>query len=289
MSINKILIPEIESLDKETVCFKVPAKSLEGKSFLVVPEGWEAVCIADGQLGKVLKRGKYKISSLKAKSHVFEVLFYPILSEFSFLWGTKEQMDFSDPILSLPVKMGANGKLVFLVKNIRNVYLKSNQSSKISVQEVKAEVAGPLIKFLQENIATMISQEKISFLEFEKDKDKFFKQMFANLSFFLQNEFGLKLSNFLVDGIIFDKHLFASLEKAAKKEKENQEQKQLQNIALQNNAMLENVENVEKLKQTSQHEIKGFEFEVKPSQANLNNDVKEKQQQQELEEDMLLL
>ncbi len=291
---DKILVPQTESLDKETVCFKVSAKSIDGKHFLVVPEGWEAVCISDGQLGKVLKRGKYKLSSLKGKSHLFEVLFYPTLSEFSFLWGTKEQMDFSDPIYSLPIKMGANGKLVFLIRNIRNLYLSSKQGQSLSVNEIKNQVVSPLIKFLQENIENQIKEQKLSFLEFEKNKDKVFKDLTAQITFFLQNEFGLKLSNFLVDGVIFDKKLFKTLEKEKLKEKvleEEQQEIQKQENHLQNNLYFQN-EIVQEIKQTQIAKQENDYFkqqeQAKELQTQIANATQESQHQAEQEEMLLL-
>lgn len=281
-------MPETESLSKETVCFKVPAKNINGKQYLVVPEGWEAVCILDAQLGKVLKRGKYKLATLKGKSHLFEVLFYPTLSEFSFLWGTKQHMDFSDPIYSLPVKMGANGKIVFLLKNIRNLYLTSKQGQQISISEIKNQVVMPLVKFLQEKISEYMSENKLSFLEFETNKDFVFKELSVDINFFLQNEFGLKLSNFMVDGIIFDKKLYKTLENESQKQKENEfeEQEEVEkkkNLHMQNTLALQSQTNEVKQAEVKAEQNVQSQIEQKQQQEN------EQQKQEHQQEQMLLL
>lgn len=285
MKTEKIFDFSSQSLSKETVCFKVPSKSLEGKQIVIVPEGWEALVLNDAQLGKILKRGSYKMSSIKEKSKIVELVFYSTTTEFSFLWGTKQQMDFSDAVFNLQIKMGANGKLGFLVKNIRNLFLTAGQTQTIDTKQIKAFVVDELISFLQENIDGYVKDKKLSFLDFEKEKNLAMKSFVPQLSFFLQNKFGLKLSSFVVDGVIFDKKLFKALENEKQKLKQKIEEKeqienQEKNIILHNN-----IEVFEK--QSKKQEV--LENEEKIDLRDLRTKKQEPQQEKNQEEKEMLL
>lgn len=197
--------------------YKYPSKTDEIKnaSKLIVAPGQGAVLVYEGKVADVLTdEGTF---NLKTDNHPFfttlvnlrqnfesehklQIFFFRKAQVTNQHWGTASPVKFIDPQYKLPVEMGANGTFSYKISNIEHFF--------INIVGAKAEVSNDeirelLLGRLSQNIISSIHKLGYAYNEIDGHLTEIGLQMTSLLNQDTE-QLGFTLTDFRVDGTVFD-------------------------------------------------------------------------------------
>ena len=205
--------------DRDTVVWKHPDRRFQANSELIVPFTHEAILIKDGQACENFKPGKHIINeqpilvNRRKQECEYEIYYINKSANLPIKWGTHTQMDIFDPLLKIPVRIGAHGEFEIRIDNPRKFLIKvvgnTDGADKNLIQDFFRDKMGMYIK---QAIADVMSREGISFYEISGQ----LKSLSDNIRSELAPEFdnyGVELLKLLIAGVVIPPEIKSELEK----------------------------------------------------------------------------
>lgn len=209
--------------NNDLVVWKHPNSYFTENAELVVPFTHEAILIKDGQALGSYKPGKhlindkqnFKISFFnKEKPEMCEIYYINKSLNLPIKWGTHTQMDLFDPMLSIPVRIGAHGEFEIKISNPRKFLLKvvgnTDGMTKEMIQDLFRDKMGMYIK---NAIAEAMVTGRISFYEMSSKLKVISNTIKQDLSGEFEN-YGTSLESFLIASVVIPEDIKHTLEKA---------------------------------------------------------------------------
>lgn len=226
----------IEWKDQSTalLVYKFPSSNdeLKNASKLIVAPGQGAILVYEGKIADhITVNGIYDIESdnhpfittlLKLRTnfeseHKLRVYFYRTAENVNLHWGTSQAIKYMDPAYKIPVEMGANGSFSFKIADSLQLFTNIIGSKETySVEEAKQLLQS---RFPQ-SISSVLAKNGISYQEI----DSKLPELAASVKELLNTEatnLGLELTDFKVNGTIFDAGTKERIEKVANITAEN--------------------------------------------------------------------
>ncbi len=194
--------------------------------FLIVDEGYNAVLIRDGELLNTLPAGKHPLTKKKKDTAQMEVVFMPKTTKMKMLWGTKNQFDLRDPNENLVLKVGANGEIEVQIVTPRKFFLELvGVKQKFTTEDLSERIQGKLIVELETLIAKIMKEKCLSYDFFEENKGIISKLIKPELSKIFEVEYGLKVTSFVISGVIIPETFLELLEKTRQEKRAKLQEK----------------------------------------------------------------
>ncbi|RYG18562.1 MAG: SPFH domain-containing protein [Chitinophagaceae bacterium] len=226
----------IEWKDQSTalLVYKFPSSNdeLKNASKLIVAPGQGAILVYEGKIADhITVSGIYDIESdnhpfittlLKLRTnfeseHKLRVYFYRTAENVNLHWGTSQAIKYMDPAYKIPVEMGANGSFSFKIADSLQLFTNIiGSKDSYSVDEAKQLLQS---RFPQ-SISSVLAKNGISYQEI----DSKLPELAASVKELLNTEatnLGLELTDFKVNGTIFDAGTKERIEKVANITAEN--------------------------------------------------------------------
>jgi len=226
----------IEWKDQSTalLVYKFPSSNdeLKNASKLIVAPGQGAILVYEGKIADhITVNGIYDIESdnhpfittlLKLRTnfeseHKLRVYFYRTAENVNLHWGTSQAIKYMDPAYKIPVEMGANGSFSFKIADSLQLFTNIiGSKDSYSVEEAKQLLQS---RFPQ-SISSILAKNGISYQEI----DSKLPELAASVKELLNTEatnLGLELTDFKVNGTIFDAGTKERIEKVANITAEN--------------------------------------------------------------------
>lgn len=226
----------IEWKDQSTalLVYKFPSSNdeLKNASKLIVAPGQGAILVYEGKIADhITLSGIYDIESdnhpfittlLKLRTnfeseHKLRVYFYRTAENVNLRWGTSQAIKYMDPAYKIPVEMGANGSFSFKIADSLQLFTNIiGSKDSYSVDEAKQLLQS---RFPQ-SISSVLAKNGISYQEI----DSKLPELAASVKELLNTEatnLGLELTDFKVNGTIFDAGTKERIEKVANITAEN--------------------------------------------------------------------
>lgn len=214
--------------------YKFPSSNdeLKNASKLIVAPGQGAILVYEGKIADhIIENGIYDIESdnhpfittlLKLRTnfeseHKLRVYFYRIAESVNLHWGTSQAIKYMDPYYKIPVELGANGSFSFKIADSLQLFTNIIGSKDIyTVDEAKQLLQG---RFPQ-SISSVLAKNGISYLEIDSKLSELASSVKEFLNIEAEN-LGLELTDFKVNGTMFDAGTKERIEKVANITAEN--------------------------------------------------------------------
>lgn len=226
----------IELKDQSTalLVYKFPSSNDEIKnaSKLIVAPGQGAILVYEGKIvDHITINGIYDIESdnhpfitnlLKLRTnfeseHKLRVYFYRTAENVNLHWGTSQAIKYMDPYYKIPVEMGANGSFSFKIADSLQLFTNIiGSKDSYSVEEAKQVLQS---RFPQ-SISSVLAKNAISYQEIDSKLPELANDV-KNLLNTEAANLGLELTDFKVNGTIFDAGTKERIEKVANITAEN--------------------------------------------------------------------
>ena len=209
--------------DNSTFIWKYPNEDFNCLTELVVHEGQEAIFVANGQTADVFGPGRYSLdadnipiltslANIVTGVSVFhcEVYFINKTVQMAMKWGTDSKVRFVEPILGVPVELGASGEMNLAVCDGKKLLLKLVGTMRGIAWEEKGTgftkslqmSFRPLISTaVKSNLSAAIKQKNINLVEIDEHLE--------DLSLELRNkilpgfeEYGLTIPQFYLNNVV---------------------------------------------------------------------------------------
>jgi membrane protease subunit (stomatin/prohibitin family) len=206
--------------DRDSVVWKHPDKRFQANSELIVPFTHEAILIKDGQARESFKPGKHVINeqpilvNRRKQECEYDIYYINKSANLPIKWGTHTQMDIFDPLLKIPVRIGAHGEFEIRIDNPRKFLIKvvgnTDGADKDLIQDFFRDKMGMYIK---QAIADVMGREGISFYEISGQLKSLSDNIRAELAPEFDN-YGVELLKLLIAGVVIPTEIKSELEKA---------------------------------------------------------------------------
>lgn len=206
----------------ESVVWKHPHNFFINGADLIVPFTHEAIIIKNGQAQESYKPGKHIIDDLsntklvffrKKSNEIIEVYYINKSLNLPIKWGTKTQMDLIDPLLNVPVRIGAHGEFEIKISNPRKFLIKVvGNSEGMSKELIQDFFRDRMAMYIKNSIADIMLKDNISFYQISGK----LKELSLSIKRELQNEFdnyGVMLESFLIASVVINEEIKKELEK----------------------------------------------------------------------------
>jgi membrane protease subunit (stomatin/prohibitin family) len=237
----KLLSRIVYEGNTDTVVWKHPDNYFRSGAELIVPFTHEAIIIYDGQAGESFKPGKHIINAdtvfisalfRRKQAQKLEIYYINKSVNLPIKWGTRTHLDLFDPVLKIPVRIGAHGEFEIKIDNPRKFLIKvvgnSAGMTKSQIQDFFRDKMGLYVKSA---IADAMIGGNISYYEMSSR----IKHLSEVLHMGLKDEFinyGAALESFIIASVVIPEGIKNELEKAfLAKAKENISQSNLNIIA----------------------------------------------------------
>ena len=179
--------------DNNTFVWKHPIEDFNYGSQLIVHESQEAIFLRDGQALDLFGAGRYTLETqnLPMMERIYrlptdttgtfhsEVYFINKTVQMAIKWGTPDKVRFIDPILNVPLEIGASGEMNIMVSDSRKLLLKLVGTMKeLSWDEgpgftksLQASFRPLIVSAVKTNLAAVIKSENIDILEIDSHLD----------------------------------------------------------------------------------------------------------------------
>lgn len=208
--------------------YKFPSSNdeIKNSSKLIVAPGQGVILVYEGKIADhITENGTYDIESdnhpfittlLKLRTnfeseHKLKIYFYRTSENVNLGWGTSQAIKYMDPIYKIPVELGANGSFSFKAGN--PLFLFENiigSRDSYTVEEAKQLLQS---RFPQA-ISSILAKSLISYQEIDSQLPNLAVNIKESLNTEAEN-LGLLLTDFKVNGTIFDEGTKARIEKIA--------------------------------------------------------------------------
>ena len=209
----------IEWKDQSTglLVYKFPSGNDEIKnaSKLIVGPGQGAILVYEGKIADhITVNGIYDISSdnhpfittlLKLRTnfeseHKLRIYFYRTADNVNLHWGTSQAIKYMDPVYKIPVELGANGSFSFRIADSLRLFNDIiGSKDTYTVDEAKQLLQS---RFPQ-SIAVVLAKSSFSYQEIDSELPNLANSIKEYLNAEAANV-GLELTDFKVNGTIFD-------------------------------------------------------------------------------------
>ncbi|SOD11175.1 SPFH domain-containing protein [Pedobacter xixiisoli] len=208
--------------------YKFPSANdeIKNSSKLIVAPGQGVILVYEGKIADhITENGIYDIESdnhpfittlLKLRTnfeseHKLKIYFYRTSENVNLGWGTSQAIKYMDPVYKIPVELGANGSFSFKAGN--PLFLFENiigSRDSYTVEEAKQLLQS---RFPQA-ISSILAKSLISYQEIDSQLPNLAVNIKESLNTEAEN-LGLVLTDFKVNGTIFDEGTKARIEKIA--------------------------------------------------------------------------
>lgn len=227
----KLLSEIIFEGTNDTVVWKHPSSRFAGNAELIVPFTHEAILITDGQAGESFKPGKHTVNEKafikrtlfrKRYEQHLEIYYINKSLNLPIKWGTRTQLDLFDPLLNIPVRIGAHGEFEIKINNPRKFLIKVvGNSQGMSKEMIQDFFRDRMSMYIKNTIADAMLNDNISFYEISGQLKSLSKSIKDELSKEFDN-YGTSLESFLIASVVIPQEIKAELERAfLEKAKEN--------------------------------------------------------------------
>jgi membrane protease subunit (stomatin/prohibitin family) len=223
MSLNFLkrqLASVIEWTDQQpsVLLFKYPSVNDEIKnaSKLIVGPGQGAILVYEGTIASILsKEGIYDVATdnhpfittlLKLRTafeseHKLRIYFFRTGNNTNQNWGTAAPIKYVDPVYKFPVELGANGNFSFQVDNPETFFTRQTGLSDLYTT---TQAKSMLVSRITQTMTVQLATTQFSYQQIDAQLEALSGMIREKLA----NEFnnlGLLLTDFRINGTIFDK------------------------------------------------------------------------------------
>ena len=232
--------------DNSTFVWKHPCEDFNTMSQLIVHESQEAVFMMNGQALDLFGPGRYTLETqnipLIGKALELatggetpfhcEVYFINKTVQMAIFWGTSEKVRFIDPLTSVPLELGASGRMNLMVADSRKLLVKLVGTTKGIAWEdgpgftksLQASFRPWINSVLKANLGAIIKNNAIDILEVDENLELISARLQEKINAGLE-EYGLVAPQFYVTSVVLpeDDLNFMRIRKLHTKELEKQE------------------------------------------------------------------
>ena len=212
--------------DNQTFVWKHPIEDFNLGSQLIVHESQEAIFFRDGQALDLFGAGRYTLATqnLPALEKLYklptnadtifhsEVYFVNQTVQMGIKWGTDSKVRLFDPVMGLPIELGACGQFSLKVCDSRKLLLKLvgtvnrfEQSDVIDgsygTKAIIAKFKAMIMTKVKSNLAKIIKENNINILEIDENLDTISQRLCDCINEMLI-EYGLVMPEFYVTSIL---------------------------------------------------------------------------------------
>lgn len=176
---------------------------------IIVNESEEcALIIKDGLLMETVEGGKYYVfdkNELKKEITQVEVIFISKKIKIPLDWGTRQLLAFTDPVYSLPVKIGLNGTVEVQVGNPRKFYSEIvGRDISFEKNSLKTRLSEDIPHHIKDTVSEYMQSNKISYLNIEQAITALSEKSYPKLKDKFFNDYGIRLDKFMINGAIIE-------------------------------------------------------------------------------------
>ena len=232
--------------DNSTFVWKHPCEDFNTMSQLIVHESQEAVFMMNGQALDLFGPGRYtletqnipligkalKLATGGETPFHCEVYFINKTVQMAIFWGTSEKVRFIDPLTSVPLELGASGRMNLMVADSRKLLVKLVGTTKGIAWEdgpgftksLQASFRPWINSVLKANLGAIIKNNAIDILEVDENLELISARLQEKINAGLE-EYGLVAPQFYVTSVVLpeDDLNFMRIRKLHTKELEKQE------------------------------------------------------------------
>ncbi len=219
---------EWKNQDKALLVYKFPSvdDEIKNASKLIVAPGQAAVLVYEGKIeDHIVASGIYDLESdnhpfittlLKLRTnfeseHKLKIYFYRKSETVNIGWGTSQAIKYIDPVYNIPVELGANGSYSFKINDF--LYFFDEIVGSRDVFTV-AEAQSLLQSRFPQSISSALAQNAIAYPKIDAQLPKLASDIKELLNAEAEN-LGLALTDFKINGTIFDDATKERIEKVA--------------------------------------------------------------------------
>lgn len=254
--------------DNDTFVWKYPHEDFNNMTELVVHESQEAVFFANGVAADSFGPGRYKLDApnipiltkllnLVTGVSVFhcEVFFLNKTVQMAVKWGTDSKIRFIEPILGVPVEIGASGQMNLALSDGRKMLIKlvgtmrgiSWDNENHEFAKSLAQSFRPLINTaVKSNLPVLIRQNNIDIVEIDEHLDELSQALKEKLLPEFE-EYGLTIPQFYITNIVLPEddenyQQLKSLHTVLLQKRLNSAEAEVKTVQAHNRAMYETAE-----------------------------------------------
>lgn len=218
----KLLSKITFSGNNDIVVWRHPHNSFTHNTELVVPYTHEAILIKDGQAQGTYKPGKHIINEQtalkfslfsKKEADIYEVYFINKSLYLPIKWGTRTQMDLFDPMLNIPVRVGAHGEFEIKISNPRKFLLKIvGNAPYMNKEMIQDFFRDKMSMYIKNSIAEAMTIRGISYYQIASHlkslSDIIKKELLSEF-----DNYGTSLESFLIASVVIPEDIKQELER----------------------------------------------------------------------------
>ena len=209
--------------DNSTFIWKYPSEDFNNMTELIVHESQEAIFFANGQAADTFGPGRYRLDSsnipiltklvnIVTGVSVFhcEVYFINKTVQMAVKWGTDSKVRFVEPMLGVPVEIGASGEMNLAVSDGRKLLIKlvgtmrgiSWESDSAGFTKSLQTSFRPLISTeVKSNLSAAIKQQDIDIVEVDEHLSELSDALKAKIVPGFE-EYGLTIPQFYLTNVV---------------------------------------------------------------------------------------
>lgn len=210
------LLQDIRYLgDNKTFVWRSDIEDFSLGSSLTVDPSQEALFISNGEALDLFPSGRYVLKThnipLLRKVHEklyggdtpfhCSIYFINLVDQMAVPWGTFPQIEYLDPVLDIPFKIGMSGDMILRVTDSRKVVLRLVGNEKVLLQEqVRENFQEILMSKLKPYFARFVKEKQISIFDIDAYLDVFSDEIKPIVAPEFEN-YGFELIRFAVGGV----------------------------------------------------------------------------------------
>lgn len=228
---QKIGLDELEIKDNKMFVRK-NVDEMDVSAQVIVEDTHSAILIKDGKMQETLSAGAYPLfdkkrglfKDYKVGSFTVSLIYMSKTAEMKGRWGTPTPFDFRDPIVDLPITIGASGEYGVRIYDPRQFYLTYIGANKdCTVEDFAARVRERLISIIKPAIAKQITEKKLSYYDLVNSTEDIANAVLPVLQEMFRKEYGLDITYFIISSIVIKPEDKRKIEEALQKVRDKKE------------------------------------------------------------------
>ena len=203
---------------------------LDTNTQMIVEETHCAILLKDGKLVNTLDEGRHKIFDRHEQNTIVEVIYMSKTQKHKAFWGTRSKLNMRDPNTNMRIAIGFSGSYEIRIKEPRKFYKELIGSGKYyNMDMLEDRLLDRIVETVEPMIAEYMDNNKISFTEFDSNRNNISNYLGDKIKKLFDMEYGLDLTSFGISNSVVSEQTILEVENQIKRQMGDNQQ----NIAIE--------------------------------------------------------
>lgn len=184
---------------------------------IIVEETHCAILIKDGKLINTLDEGRYNVFEKNERNTIVEIVYMSKTQKHKAFWGTRSKLNMRDPATKMRISIGFSGSYEVRIKEPRKFFKELIGSGRFyDMDMLEDRLLDRILENVEPVIAEYMDNNKISYTEFDSNRNNISKSLGNKIKDIFEQEYGLELTAFGISNSVLTNETIQEVENQVK-------------------------------------------------------------------------